>query len=305
MSFNSCVLLLLTSSFLGKAAQNNFAPVKMAAEVLPTKRCEMAMAPDISGSLATVAELVKNTDIVPSFPKSCMELKESSPVSPSGYYTISNGNEGSIVVYCNMDELYSCPSLEQTLNGFSNNLAGISSKIVDVSNNVASSNACNKLATSCQEVWNKCHECTSGYYKLQGADLTIKTVYCDFRDKCDTSGPWTRVAYLNMSDNSSVCPPGTQKFVSGSDIACGTQEPGSLSGTCVSITASVTSHYSQICGQVAGYQKGSTDGFNTNGIDSIYLDGVSITRGSPRQHVWSYVIALQENVYTNLRAIQG
>ena len=109
--------------------------------------------------------------------------------------------------------------------------------------------------------------------------------------------PWTRVAYLNMSDSSSVCPPGTQKFVNGSAIVCGIQD--SSIGTCVSITASVTSNYSQICGQVAGYQKGSTDGFSTNGIDSTSLDGVSITRGSPRQHVWSYVIALQGNDYAH------
>ena len=61
--------------------------------------------------------------------KSCMEIKESSPVSPSGYYTISNGSGGFVVVYCNMDELYSCPSLEQTLKGFSNNLSWISSNI--------------------------------------------------------------------------------------------------------------------------------------------------------------------------------
>ena len=27
---------------------------------------------------------------------------------------------------------------------------------------------------------------------------------------------------------------------------------------------------------------------NTNDIDTAYLDGVSITHGSPRQHIWSY-----------------
>ena len=102
-----------------------------------------------------------------------------------------------------------------------------------------------------------------------------------------------------MSDSSSVCPNGTQKFVNGSAIACGVEDPNG--NKCVSITSAVTQSYSQICGQVVGYQKGAPTGFGkgTNGIDGVYLDGVSITLGVPRQHVWSYAVALQENYYAN------
>ena len=97
-----------------------------------------------------------------------------------------------------------------------------------------------------------------------------------------------------MSESSAVCPSGLQKFVKGDAVACGIHSGSS----CVSIVTSMTSSYSQICGQVAGYQKGTPDGFlNSDNIDSIYLDGVSITRGCPRQHVWSYVIAIMENQY--------
>ena len=41
--------------------------------------------------------------------------------------------------------------------------------------------------------------------------------------------------------------------------------------------------------RVVGYQYGSTDGVkeNVNDLNSIYLDGVSITCGSPRKHVWT------------------
>ena len=48
--------------------------------------------------------------------------------------------------------------------------------------------------------------------------------------------------------------------------------------------------------------KGSPDGFTTSTDDSnsYYLDGISITRGSPRQHLWSYVIAIQENHYNSV-----
>ena len=224
------------------------------------------MTPDISDALATVVDLVKSNDTTSSLPKSCMEIKKTSPASSCGYYTISNGSGGSIVVYCNMDELYSCPPLEKTLKGFSNNLAEVSSDIIAISNSVASSNACNKIATSFQEVWDKCPECTSGYYKILAADLTEKYVYCSFEEKCSTAGPWTRVAYLNMSDSSSVCRSGTQKFVSGSATASGLQEPLSSGVMCVSVHTSKTHSYSQICGQVAGYQKGAADGFFTTYI---------------------------------------
>ena len=99
------------------------------------------------------------------------------------------------------------------------------------------------------------------------------------------------------ADSSSVCPSGSQKFFSGSAIACGIQHPSDA--MCLSITNSKTQSYSQICGQVAGYQKGSPDAFLTGqtDINGIYVEGVSITRGSPRQHVWTYAIGLQENYY--------
>ena len=155
-----------------------------------------------------------------------------------------------------------------------------------------------KTPTSCQEVLDQCPNCTNGYYKILAEDLTEKYVYCSFVEKCDTAGPWTRVAYLNMSDSNAVCPSGTQKFVNEDVVACGIQGYFGSSTCSVSIMASMTSNYSQICGQVAGFQTGSPDGFlNSDDIDSIYLDGVSITRGSPRQHVWSYVIAIVDNQY--------
>ena len=101
-----------------------------------------------------------------------------------------------------------------------------------------------------------------------------------------------------MADSSSECPPGTQKFVSGSAIACGIQEPSNP--TCVSLNYSIPQNYSEVCGQMAGYQKGSLDAFaaGINDINSNYVDGVSITRGSPRQHVWTYTAGYQSD-YNN------
>jgi hypothetical protein len=58
--------------------------------------------------------------------------------------------------------------------------------------------------------------------------------------------------------------------------------------------------YSQVCGRIIGYQFGQPQAFvleNTNRpqpINGPYVDGVSLTYGNPRQHIWTFVISLDE-----------
>ena len=103
------------------------------------------------------------------------------------------------------------------------------------------------------------------------------------------------MGYLNMTDPNEQCPPGFRLYEENGVRACGRQ-----SGGCESVT--YLSHdisYSQVCGRVIGYQQGSVDGIDgqSAGIDSAYVDGVSITRGYPRQHIWTFMAALQENSF--------
>ena len=50
-----------------------------------------------------------------------------------------------------------------------------------------------------------------------------------------------------------------------------------------------------MCGRIISYQLGSPDAFNGPAlIDTYYIDGVSVTYGSPRQHIWSFVNGLDE-----------
>ena len=51
-----------------------------------------------------------------------------------------------------------------------------------------------------------------------------------------------------------------------------------------------------MCGRINGYQVASPDGFlgNDPNINQIYLDGVSITHGTQRTHIWSYVAGYNE-----------
>ena len=54
--------------------------------------------------------------------------------------------------------------------------------------------------------------------------------------------------------------------------------------------------YEHVCGQVKAYQKGHTDAFHPKvSIDNAYVEGISITLGSPRKHVWTYGAGLSDD----------
>ncbi|XP_019851042.1 PREDICTED: uncharacterized protein LOC109581405 isoform X2 [Amphimedon queenslandica] len=142
----------------------------------------------------------------------------------------------------------------------------------------------------------------------------IRNVYCNMEELCGSGGGWTRLAYLDMTDSTQNCPPGFRLYQSGGVRACGraTSSGGRLSGSCTSVQfPSNGISYSQVCGRVVGYQyalpdavypgdySGETYGSvirpTYNDINSYYVDGVSITRGSPRQHVWTLMAGPSDN----------
>ena len=87
---------------------------------------------------------------------------------------------------------------------------------------------------------------------------------------------------------------------------CGRFNSGGFAST-IFETYNVT--YTKVCGRVSGYQFGSTDGFNNyhkvgqTSIEDYYVDGVSLTHGQPRRHIWTYSSAIKSfpsisNYYT-------
>ena len=106
-----------------------------------------------------------------------------------------------------------------------------------------------------------------------------------------TSANWRRVAYFDTAQGDS-CPTGlrTVTNTTTNQTACGSTNTGA---GCASVPIPVQVSYSHVCGIVKGYQYydseafyPSTRGYNT--IDTFYVDGVSITHGSPRRHLWTY-----------------
>ena len=113
---------------------------------------------------------------------------------------------------------------------------------------------------------------------------------------CNGTPGWRRIAFINMTDTSYNCPTGLN-LTSQPKRTC--RSP-SRSGGCSSTTFRNTEGlpYSQVCGRIRGYQFGVTDAFrdSNQGIDSYYVDGVSLTHGiaGSRQHIWTFASGLFE-----------
>ena len=146
---------------------------------------------------------------------------------------------------------------------------------------------------SCKDVKAVLPNSPSGWYNLNN-----QNTYCNMDELCGSGGGWTRLAYLDMSDATESCPSGFNTYNSGGVIACGRHTSGA---GCISVThPSNGISYSQICGRVTGYQYYSTDAFyGPSDINSYYVDGVSITRGSPRQHVWTLANGITDTYNNN------
>ena len=57
--------------------------------------------------------------------------------------------------------------------------------------------------------------------------------------------------------------------------------------------------YQRVCGRITAYQKGTPDAFynhysHNSSISSTYVDGVSITHGSLKHHIWTFAAANDE-----------
>ena len=164
------------------------------------------------------------------------------------------------------------------------------------------------IPTSCQEIKNKQPNSVSGVYLLATSSGDTNYVYCHMGELCGTEGGWARLAYLDMSDSTQNCPTGFKLYESNGVRACGRANSSSV-GSCQSVQfPSNGIRYSQVCGRVVGYQYYSTDAnypgdytgetpgsiitSEHNNINSYYTDGVSITRGSPRKHIWTLMAGL-------------
>ena len=122
-------------------------------------------------------------------------------------------------------------------------------------------------------------------------NLLRESVVPLLQNSCGGSS-WRRVAYLNMADPSQQCPSAWQEITTPHRVC----EKRSNSSSCEGVTYSTGGEqYDQVCGRIIGYQLGVPYAFSGRSIDSPYVDGVSVTHGSPRQHIWTFAGGADED----------
>ena len=151
-------------------------------------------------------------------------------------------------------------------------------------------------AESCSEIFDSKPDLPSGNYWITSSNETAVQLYCNniMARRCcgETIGGWTRVAYLNMTDPNQQCPVLWREISTSGVRSCTrTNNAGTSCYSAFYHPNTGGNSYSRVCGRVLGYQYCTTDGFRPgdHSIETVYVDGVSITHGSPRQHVWSFV----------------
>ena len=158
---------------------------------------------------------------------------------------------------------------------------------------------CDLMATSCQELYQCNPALPSGYYNIT-TPQGVERVYCEMNtSNCgNAAGGWMRAAYIDMTDVNNACPQGLIESINSSKRMC--TRSNDHAG-CSSITFSTHNlPYTKVCGRARGYQYTSTDGFGSytndgTSLNSYYLDGLSITYGSPRNHIWSFAAGVSKD----------
>ena len=154
---------------------------------------------------------------------------------------------------------------------------------------------------SCDDIYkhNPYSHGKSGHYLVKADDLFLTK--CEMKkeekdeEKDDYRSQWITIAEIDVNKGDD-CPEGWVNDTMNGVEFC--RAPTNDHG-CFSAVFPVNTSYHKVRGFVRGYQKGSPDSFDLrNGVWSIneaYVDGVSITMGSPRKHLWTYVAGISDD----------
>ena len=155
---------------------------------------------------------------------------------------------------------------------------------------------------SCAEIYqiNKASRGVSGLYWINTTS-GLHQVNCDMELECGGhKGGWTMIAKFDTSKGD-FCPSSWTKITTPESSPKAVCRSGDSIGCDSTIFSTYNITFNKICGQLKGYQKGNTYGFYASkhdtkkSIDSYYVDGVSITLGNPRKHVWTYAVGISDD----------
>ena len=148
------------------------------------------------------------------------------------------------------------------------------------------------LASSCASLLASSPSTPSGHYWIKVPKGSAVRMYCDMTRSCGgVTGGWTRVAELDTSSTTQC--PGDLRYLddtfTNNVSVCGI-EPFRFGHDCSPATFNLSGIlYSRVCGRIKAYKFGTPEAFHpTKDIDSVYVDGISLTHGNPRQHIWTF-----------------
>ena len=160
-----------------------------------------------------------------------------------------------------------------------------------------------QLQTVSSDCGNRTAELLQGQRNVQNKLSSIdKQMEYYYRYTCGGSPGWRRVAFLNMTDPSQDCLSGWS-LTTHSVRTCG-RVPSSGRYTCDPVTFPVSGgEYSRVCGRIRAYQYGGAWAFRGahsegQSLNGSYVDGISITHGVPRQHIWTFAAGLAQEQHT-------
>ena len=132
--------------------------------------------------------------------------------------------------------------------------------------------------SSCLEILARDPSATSGAFDIV-VDGVGRVVACDMATE---GGGWTLLLRYREGD---ACPPGWAA------AARGCVRPASGGASQASTTVLPSHPFAAMRGIVAGFGLGGSDAYRDGTgatIDGIYVDGLTITRGVPRRHVFTF-----------------
>ena len=136
-------------------------------------------------------------------------------------------------------------------------------------------------------------------HQLEKIQHDVTYIHSELSYTCGGTGGWRHVVYLDMTDPSTTCPSGWN-MTGYSKRTCGRATDGS--NTCDSATFPVRGgEYTRVCGRIRAYQWGLPEAFvnyhrgRVTTIDGVYAEGVSVTHGTPRNHIWTFAAGASQS----------
>ena len=133
-------------------------------------------------------------------------------------------------------------------------------------------------------------DCTNDVKKLQDEASNIRAslmaLHCGIY-----STRWRRVAHFDMTDPKADKCPNMLMTISHfvNRKICGMR--GTPSGPCPFQLYDTNGAYTHVCGQVRGYQLGTSNGFDRGTLKKPYANGVLITSKDTSEHLWTYAVS--------------